>query len=426
PPSNPTPLSTFTIAGDSIICQKSNGAKCYLGTGVSMHFALRGNFSDNVIEDWNVGVSLGSGNNVGSTESNANVMIANKIRENVIGLMIPTGAAPDIFSYGNTFEGNIYGADLEGNGILKDFGSHFENGNANIPGTPPTVCGSANPAPVEIVNCGSSVETLATGFYGVMSGSPVTSYYGTSNSASKLEGGPVGPVISGAGQLVLQDLTAGPSSTAPIGSNIGIVVLESGLQTTMLQGGSVYQFRGFPYLDFTGQDAHFRTVTAALSGTDPNNGTLCFGLNCAHYLAEQGASLIVASDPLYDNIAPQFAGEVNVEGKCLGCAAPAEVAATQLQAQNSVLQGGGWKHQNVSTGSVASGGAADVTLTWTAAFADANYDPVCAVIGSQASNNDLRLHHIESISAGALVARVINDDGSAAHSGTLVCTAMHQ
>jgi len=259
-----------------------------------------------------------------------------------------------------------------------------------------------------------------------MSGNPITSYYGTSNSNSKLEGGPVGPIITGAGQLVLQDLTAGPSSTTPIGSNVGIVVLESGIQTTMLQGGSVYQFRGFPYLDFSGQDARFRNITAALSGTDPNNGTLCFGLTCAHYLAEQGAALIVASDPLYDNIAPQFAGEVNVEGKCLGCASAAEVTATQLQAQTSVLQGGGWKHQNVSTGSVASSGAADVTLTWTQAFADAGYDPICEVIGSQTSNNDLRLHHIESVSSSAVVARVVNDDSSNPHTGTLVCTAMHQ
>ena len=68
------------------------------------------------------------------------------------------------------------------------------------------------------------------------------------------------------------------------------MVLETATQTTMLQGGSVYQFRGFPYLDFTGQDARFRTIIAALNGNDPNNGTLCFGLNCAHYLAEQGAA----------------------------------------------------------------------------------------------------------------------------------------
>ncbi|HLI80593.1 MAG TPA: hypothetical protein VKV03_11460 [Candidatus Binataceae bacterium] len=426
PPNNANALSTFTIARNSIVCQKSNGTKCYVGTGLSTHFALRGMISDNAIEDWGTGISLGSGNTPGLSESNAIVLIADKIRENVTGLLVPSGAVPDVFSFGNTIEGNLYGVDLEGNAIFKDFGSHFENGNPNIPVTAPAVCGGATPAPVEIVNCASNVEALSTGFYGLVGGNPITTYYGTSNLSSKLEGGPVSGIINGAGQLVLQDITAGPSSTAGIGSNVGVVVLESGTQTTMLQGGSVYQFRGFPYLDFTSQDSRFRTVIAALGGNDPNNGTLCFGLNCAHYLAEQGANHISASDAIYANFAPQFAGEVNVEGQCLGCATPAEVTATQLQAQTSVLQGGGWKHQNVSTGSIASSGAADVTLTWTVAFADAGYDPICEVIGSQASNSDLRLHHIESISSTTVVARVVNDDSSSAHTGTLVCTAMHQ
>jgi hypothetical protein len=426
PVSNPNPLSTFSIEKNSIVCQKSNGAKCYIGTGISTHFALRGMIADNTIEDWGTGIILGSGSIPSLSESNAIVLIANKIRENVTGLTVPTGSAPDIFSYGNTFEGNLLGADLEGNSIFKDFGSHFENGNPSIGVTAPTVCGGATAAPAEIVNCGSNVETVKTGFYGVSGGSPVTSYYGTSTLPSKLEGGPVGPVISGAGQLVLQDLTAGPSSTSPIGSNVGVVVSESGVQTTELQGGSIYQYRGYAYLDFTNQDSRFRTVTAALSGNDANNGTYCFGLNCSHYLAEQGANHITASDPILANFAPQFAGEVNVEGQCLGCATPAEVAATQLQANTSVLQGGGWKHQNAGTGSIAASSGADVTLTWTTAFADASYDPLCTVIGSQASNNDLRLHHIESLNSTTLVARIVNDDSAAAHTGTLVCTAMHQ
>ncbi len=134
PVNNPSPLSTFTVARNSIVCQKSNGTKCYIGIGVSTHFALRGMFSDNVVEDWGTGISLGSGNTPSLSESNAIVFIGNKIRENVTGLMVPTAAAPDIFSFGNTFEGNLYGVDLEGNAIFKDFGSHFENGNPNISG----------------------------------------------------------------------------------------------------------------------------------------------------------------------------------------------------------------------------------------------------------------------------------------------------
>jgi hypothetical protein len=428
PPSNPNPLSTFTIARDSFVCQKSNGTKCYIGTGISTHFALRGMLSDDVIEDWGVGISLGSGNSPGLTESNANVMVADKIRENVTGLLVPTGATPDIFSFGNTYEGNLYGLDLEGDALFKDFGSHFENGNANIPIPAPAVCGGATPAPVEIVNCASNVETLSAGFYGIMSGSAITTYYGTSNLSSKLEGGPVSGVVNGAGQLVLQDLTAGPSTVGGIGSSVGVVVAENGTQTTELQGGSVFQLRGYAYVDTTQQDLHGRTIAAVASGTDPNNGAFCTGSNLAHCLnfGMSTGSTWFFSDPVFANFAPSLAGEVNVEGKCLGCVAPAEVAATQLQAQTSVLQGGGWKHQNVSTGSIAAGAGADVTLTWTSAFADTNYDPVCSIIGSQASNNDLRLHHIESISAGAVVARIINDDGSNAHTGTLVCTAMHQ
>jgi hypothetical protein len=428
PPSNPNPLSTFTIARDSIVCQKSNGTKCYVGTGVSTHFALRGMFADDVIEDWGIGISLGSGSSPGLTESNANVLVADKIRENVTGLQVPSGATPDIFSFGNTYEGNLYGLDLEGDALFKDFGSHFENGNANIPITAPSVCGGATPAPVEIVNCASNVETLSTGFYGIMSGSAITTYYGNSNLPSKLEGGPVSGVINGAGQLVLQDLTAGPSSVAGIGSNVGVVVAENGIQTTELQGGSVFQLRGYAYLDTTQQDLHGRTLAAIEGGSDPNNGAFCTGSNLAHCLnfGMSTGSTWFFSDPVYSNFAPSFAGEVNVEGKCLGCAAPAEVAATQLQAQTSILQGGGLKHQNVSTGSIAAGAAADVTLTWTSAFADTNYDPVCSIVGSQASNNDLSLHHIESISAGAVVARIVNDDSASAHTGSLVCTAMHQ
>src|SRR5262249_38806624 len=155
------------------------------------HFALRGMFSDNAVEDWGTGISLGSGNTPGLSESNAIVFIGNKIRENVTGMKVPSGAAPDVFSYGNTFEGNLLGLDLDGNAIFKDLGSHFENGNPNIPVSAPSVCGGATPAPVEIVNCGSNVETLTTGFYGQVSGNPITSYYGTSNLPSKLEGGPV-------------------------------------------------------------------------------------------------------------------------------------------------------------------------------------------------------------------------------------------
>ncbi len=92
------------------------------------------------------------------------------------------------------------------------------------------------------------------------------------------------------GQLVLQDLTAGPSSTAPIGSNVGMVVAEAGPRPRCFKAAASISSAASRISISLRQDSRFRTVIAALNGNDPNNGTLCFGLNCAHYLAEQGAN----------------------------------------------------------------------------------------------------------------------------------------
>ena len=85
----------------------------------------------------------------------------------------------------------------------------------------------------------------------------------------------------------------------------------------------------------------------------------------------------------------------------------------------------GFKHGRVSTGSVGAGAAAAVTLTWTTAFADTNYTVNCSVQEAAASTSTLRVHHIESVAAGSVVVRVVNDDGANPKTGTLHCTAVH-
>jgi len=85
----------------------------------------------------------------------------------------------------------------------------------------------------------------------------------------------------------------------------------------------------------------------------------------------------------------------------------------------------GFKHGRVTTGSIGAGLSAAVTLTWTTAFADANYTATCSLVEATASTSTLRLHHIESVAAGSVILRVVNDDGAAAHTGTLHCTAIH-
>ncbi|MFQ5694817.1 MAG: hypothetical protein ACE5HB_02410 [Terriglobia bacterium] len=87
--------------------------------------------------------------------------------------------------------------------------------------------------------------------------------------------------------------------------------------------------------------------------------------------------------------------------------------------------GAALKHARVSTGAVAAGASAPVTLTWTTAFADANYTVNCSVVEATASTSTLRLHHIESVTATAVVLRVINDDPANAKTATLHCIALH-
>jgi len=98
----------------------------------------------------------------------------------------------------------------------------------------------------------------------------------------------------------------------------------------------------------------------------------------------------------------------------------------KLQVDSGVdANGGGFKHARVSTGSIAASGSAAVTVTWTSAFADANYTPVCSVQEATAGTNSLRVHHIQSIAAGSIVVRIANDNSGSALTGTLLCQAVH-
>lgn len=89
-----------------------------------------------------------------------------------------------------------------------------------------------------------------------------------------------------------------------------------------------------------------------------------------------------------------------------------------------VSDGGGFKHARVSTGSIAASSSAAVTVTWTTAFADANYTVAAAVEDSTASSLSLSDIHIESKTASATVIRVINNSLDSL-TGTLHVIAVH-
>lgn len=84
-----------------------------------------------------------------------------------------------------------------------------------------------------------------------------------------------------------------------------------------------------------------------------------------------------------------------------------------------------FKGQRVTTGAIAGGATADVTLTWTTAFADANYTVTAEVVEGTAAMNTLTVRKIVSVTAAAVVVRVENQDGLNARTGTLHVIAIH-
>lgn len=86
--------------------------------------------------------------------------------------------------------------------------------------------------------------------------------------------------------------------------------------------------------------------------------------------------------------------------------------------------GTGIKHGRVTTGAITNGTDAAVGLTWTTAFADANYTASCNVVDATASASSLKIIHLDSVTAAAVTVRVRND-GAAPITGTLHCVGFH-
>jgi len=78
----------------------------------------------------------------------------------------------------------------------------------------------------------------------------------------------------------------------------------------------------------------------------------------------------------------------------------------------------------VTTGSIAAGQAASVTVTWDVPFPDASYKFTTSVLESVSpGTGGLRILQVESITAAAIVVRVVNDDPTSAHTGTIYALA---
>ena len=85
---------------------------------------------------------------------------------------------------------------------------------------------------------------------------------------------------------------------------------------------------------------------------------------------------------------------------------------------------GGMKHQRVTTGSIGATTDVAVTVTWGTAFADTSYTVFAEVVDSTTSSLSLKVIHVDSISASAVVVRVRNDSAGSL-TGTLHCVGIH-
>lgn len=86
-----------------------------------------------------------------------------------------------------------------------------------------------------------------------------------------------------------------------------------------------------------------------------------------------------------------------------------------------VNDAGGFKHMRLSTGSIAASSSADVTVTWTTSFADANYTIQAVVVES---TGGLQVVTVKSQSATQAVVKVTNNTGGSL-TGTLNVIAIH-
>jgi hypothetical protein len=98
---------------------------------------------------------------------------------------------------------------------------------------------------------------------------------------------------------------------------------------------------------------------------------------------------------------------------------PAFYTATGVTPNGEII-----KHQRKTTASIPVGGAAEV-LTWTTAWSDAAYIPICMVEIGEAGAATLSVHHIEAFTASTVTVR-INNQAGVGKVGVLHCIGLRQ
>lgn len=78
---------------------------------------------------------------------------------------------------------------------------------------------------------------------------------------------------------------------------------------------------------------------------------------------------------------------------------------------------------SASTGTIAGGATADVTIPWPTSFGSTDYTVVVGVVEGTTSADALRTLRVVAKTAADITVKVINDDGLNARSGTVYAVA---
>jgi hypothetical protein len=389
----------------------------------------------------------------GNTQAIATVRVSSNIKSivtsaapangvQIVGMWLVTGSAAD-----GTFDSLCKGLTVSGNTITCNFlGGHADGSTTG--GTVRTASIAEIQAYYRTLDNGRAA--FNGGRFAVFGPHMDTTASNGVTLAPYAEGGQIDSALQNT--LILGGSQDSPTGVVPsIHANSGIIQMRSPLLTLNKTDASNYVAIGSGISNDNDAEIRFTDYRGVLNrwrlwmqhGSGGGNKT-------NFYRSEANTNMIVLSARNDSNAGDVALSSFNSKPLKFNFfqsvrSAPAEVqigcnssvACWQIDAKGKMKVGGstvsggidpagrGMTHKRVTTGSIAASANAAVTVTWTAALADTNYTVTCSVLEATASNSTLRVHHIQSVSTTSAVIRVVNDDTSAAHTGTLHCIAMH-
>jgi hypothetical protein len=253
-------------------------------------------------------------------------------------------------------------------------------------------------------------------------------------------------VASGNGRVAIGQLNANASLDV-----VGTAILDAIQTTSVGANGNLLTGTGTgtssstsaPFQIEGGTTANFRLSTNGTTASTISAGSTYAAFTAASSVLTEAASgthpIIATAAFLPPTITGGVATVTNTATVYIGAAPSATVTGANMSLwvkgltrvdgnlninSGVAADGGGLKHARVTTGRISAGSTALVTITWTTAFADANYSVSASVVDATTSSLSLSVVHVESVTASAVTVRVLNN-AVGSLTGTVNVIAIH-